>query len=130
MADLDWIRSLKMQLRVLGIEGSMWNAQRVPSLAPLEGFDLDALFLTNTIIADKSLAALHAMSGLKYLGTARNAPRKEFEALKEALPGLHCDWFSIEMWDRAHKLVSGEARSVPVELSLPGTCEIRLPPRS
>ncbi|MCB2066299.1 MAG: hypothetical protein KDE15_06630 [Erythrobacter sp.] len=98
MADIEWLRPLAPQLKVLGIEGSLYTAQSIPSLAPLAAFDLDALFLTGTRLGDQSLAPLQAMQGLKFLGTALNAPRAEFDALHAALPHLLCDWFRPEMW--------------------------------
>jgi hypothetical protein len=98
MNNLDWLRPLERRLKVFGIEGSMYTAQRIDSLAPLEGFALEALFLTNTSIGDRSLAPLRTMDSLRYLSTARNAPRAEFEALHTAQPQLECDWFEPEMW--------------------------------
>ena len=98
LTKLDWLRPLANRLKVLGIEGSMWDAQKIPTLAPLDGFALEALFLTNTKLEDQSFAPLRSMTSLKFLGTALNAPRAEFEALQAALPELHCDWFAPEMW--------------------------------
>lgn len=98
MTTLDWLRPFRDRLTVLGVEGSLWTAQRLASLKPLEGFALEALFLTNTRVADKSLAPLHAMPNLQYLGTARFYPRAEFEALHKARPALECDWFRDEIW--------------------------------
>ena len=98
MADLEWLRPLSGRLRVLGIEGSLYTAQRIPSLGPLEGFALEALFLTNTKLGDQSLAPLRTMGSLKFLGTALNAPRVEFEALRNAEPQLQCEWFRPEIW--------------------------------
>lgn len=99
MIDLSWLRPLHDRLKVLGIEGGMYSVQRIPTLAPLEGFALHALFLTSTSLADQSLAALHNMETLRYLGTARNAPFDEFAALRAARPQLQCDWFDPAMWD-------------------------------
>jgi hypothetical protein len=101
ISDLDWLQPLKRCLKVLGIEGGMYTPQHIDTLAPLEGFALEALFLTNTRIADQSLAPLRTMDSLKYLGTARNVPRAEFEALHAAQPQLECDWFHPEMWTLA-----------------------------
>ncbi|WP_435418300.1 hypothetical protein WAB17_01605 [Parerythrobacter aurantius] len=98
LADLDWLRPLAGRLKVLGIEGSMYTAQRIPSLAPLDRFALEALFLTNTKLDDQSLSALRGMNSLRFLGTALNAPRSEFEALHAAQPQVQCDWFRPEMW--------------------------------
>src|SRR5690606_6423383 len=44
MTSLDWLAPLGERLAVLGIEGSMWTMQKVPSLAPLAGFAFEALF--------------------------------------------------------------------------------------
>ncbi len=98
MTDLEWLRPLVGQLRVLGVEGSMYTAQRIPTLTPLEGFALEALFLTSTKLGDQSLAPLRTMNSLKFLGAALNAPRVEFEALHAAQPQLECKWFRAEMW--------------------------------
>ena len=93
LAGLDWLRPLKDRLVALGIEGSLYTAQRIPSLAPLEGFGLEALFLTNTRLDDQDLAPIATMPNLRYLGTALNAPKARFLALKAARPGLECSWF-------------------------------------
>jgi hypothetical protein len=98
MADLDWLVPLRDRLTVLGIEGSMWTRQRIPTLAPLAGFAVEALFLTATTIADRSLAPLCSMPNLNFLGTARNAPRAQFQALHAARPDLICDWLREDRW--------------------------------
>lgn len=98
--DIEWVRPLKQQLKVFGIEGSMYTTQHIASLKPLEGFRLEALFLTNTQIRDQNLAPLRSMGSLKFLGTALNAPRAEFEALHSAQPQVKCDWFDPLMWVR------------------------------
>lgn len=130
MSDLNWLRPLSGRLRVLGIEGGMYTAQRIPTLRPLEEFALDALFLTNTVLGDKSFAPLHGMTGLIFLGTSRNAPRTEFEALHEALPQLYCDWFQPAMWGGLDKLVSDHVAVESVDLRLPEIVGIRLAPRA
>lgn len=98
MTTLDWLKPLSAQLVVLGIEGSMWTNQRIPSLTPLTGFLVEALFLTSTRIADGSLKPLQTMPNLKFIGTAKNASRAEFTALHAARPDVVCDWFRDEMW--------------------------------
>lgn len=98
LATLDWLAPLASQLKVLGIEGSMSTTQRIESLAPLASFDLEALFLASTRLADQDLTPLHGMKNLKLLQTAINAPRREFEALKEALPDCVCSWFDPANW--------------------------------
>jgi hypothetical protein len=67
---LDWLAPLGQQLKVLGVEGSTWTAQKLESLRPL---------------AD--------CPDLKYLGCARFAPKEEFEALKALRPDISCQWF-------------------------------------
>ena len=98
LSALDWLRPLAGQIKVLGIEGSMYTKQKIESLRPLAEFDLEALFLSSTHIADQDLSPLHGLSGLRYLNTAINAPRSEFEALKRVLPDLYCTWFDPENW--------------------------------
>jgi hypothetical protein len=98
MTSLDWLEPLAGRLTVLGVEGSMWTRQRIPSLAPLSGFLAEALFLSSTSIGDRSLKPLQSMPNLRFLGTARNAPRSEFVALQAARPSLVCDWFSESLW--------------------------------
>ena len=98
LADIDWLRPLRGQVKVLGIEGSMYTTQHIASLEPLEGFALEALFLTNTQIRDQDLAPLRSMNSLRFLGTALNAPRTEFDALHAAQPQLECAWFDPKMW--------------------------------
>jgi hypothetical protein len=129
MADIEWIRPMRDRLRVLGIEGSMYTAQRIPTLSPLEHFDLEAIFMTNTKLIDKSFASLRAMTSLKYFSTARNVPRAEFEALHAALPNLHCDWFQSVMWTNMTEIVSGRVRVPDFDLRLPES-KLRLPLRS
>lgn len=98
LAALDWLAPLAGQLKVLGIEGSLDTNQKIESLAPLAGFDLEALFLTSTRIADQDLTPLHGMTNLRYLRTAINAPRAQFEALHAALPECECQWFDPAAW--------------------------------
>ena len=99
LRDLEWLRPLAKRLKVLGFEGSMYTTQQVESLTPIAGFDLEALFLTSTKLHDQDLRPLHGMKNLRLLGTALNAPRAEFEALKKALPNLECSWFNPAAWD-------------------------------
>ncbi|MGB3472672.1 MAG: hypothetical protein WBA51_17795 [Erythrobacter sp.] len=98
MTALDWLKPLAPRLRVLGIEGSMHTDMKIDSLAPLEGFQLGALLLRSTRIADQDLTPLHSMTSLEFFNTALNAPRSQFEALQHALPTLQCDWFYWEKW--------------------------------
>ncbi len=96
---LDWVRPMKDRLRVLGIEGSMYTAQTIPSLAPLEGSAVEALFLTNTRLDDQDLSPIATMPNIRFLGTAINAPRSQFFALRDAKPDLECRWFDEAAWD-------------------------------
>ena len=98
LTSLDWLRPLKGRLKALGIEGSLWTKQRIPTLKPLEGFDLEALFLTGTSLDDQDLSPIATMPNIKFLGTAINAPRSQFEALHRAKPELECDWFDPQAW--------------------------------
>ena len=95
---LDWLRPLKSQLRALGVEGSMYTAQRIASLKPLEGFALEALFLTNTKLGDQDLSPIATMPNIRFLGTGINAPRAQFFALRDAKPDLQCGWFDPAHW--------------------------------
>lgn len=98
LVSLDWLRPFKDRLLALGIEGSTWTKQRIPTLAPLEGFALEALFLTGTRLSDHDLSPVATMPRLRFLGTARNAPKEQFMALKMANPELECTWFEERMW--------------------------------
>jgi hypothetical protein len=72
--------------------------QPLDSLAPLEGFALEALFLTNTRLADQDLSAIATMPNIRFLGTGINAPRAQFFALRDAKPELECQWFDERVW--------------------------------
>jgi len=98
LRDLDWLRPLGDRLVALGVEGSMWTPQPIDSLAPLEGFALEALFLTNTRLADQDLAPVATLPNLRFLGTSLNAPKAQFMALKAAKPTLQCSWFNEAQW--------------------------------
>ena len=95
---LDFLRPLKDQLVALGVEGSMYTAQTIASLAPLDGFALEALFLTNTKLEDQDLSPIATMPNIRFLGTAINAPRAQFFALRDAKPDLECQWFDEKVW--------------------------------
>ena len=98
MHALDWLRPMKDRLVALGIEGSMYTPQALGSLSPLEGFALEALFLTNTRLGDQDLSPIATMPNIRFLGSALNAPRAEFFALRDAKPGLECSWFEDKIW--------------------------------
>lgn len=95
---LDWLKPLKDQLVALGVEGSMYTVQPIDSLVPLEGFALEALFLTNTRLEDQDLSPIATMPNIRLLGTGINAPRAQFFALRDAKPGLECQWFDEKAW--------------------------------
>ena len=95
---LDFLRPLKDQLVALGVEGSMYTAQTIATLAPLDGFALEALFLTNTKLEDQDLSPIATMPNIRFLGTAINAPRAQFFALRDAKPDLECQWFDGAAW--------------------------------
>jgi len=99
LTDLEWVRPLAKQLKVFGIEGSINSTQHIDSLSPLADFELEALLITSTRLADQSLRPLRNMKSLRLLATALNAPRAEFDALKESLPGLECYWFGPASWE-------------------------------
>lgn len=117
VADLDWVRGLPALevlglenlprvsslaplsaltgLRSLGVEGSMWTAMRVESLAPLRPLqELEYLFLTNLRVQDRSLQPLHGLTSLQVLQCARYFDEAEFAALQAARPDLSCSWFA------------------------------------
>lgn len=93
LAGFDWLAPLKDRLWSLGVEGSIWAMQKVPSLKPLAGFGFEALFLTSVRLQDKDLTPLADCPNLKHLVCARFAPRKNFEALKALRPDIQCLWF-------------------------------------
>ncbi len=93
MGGLEWLAPLKHQLGVLGIEGSLYTLQKVPSLAPLAGFAFEALCMTSVQLADKDLRSLASCSNLRHLGCARFAPKSRFEELKALRPDIDCSWF-------------------------------------
>lgn len=77
----------------LAVEGSVWTAMRVATLAPLAGLQaLEGLFLTNLRVEDRSLRPLHGLAKLRVLQCARFFPEGEFRALAAARPGLACSW--------------------------------------
>ena len=93
MGGLEWLAPLKGQLASLGIEGSMWTMQKVPSIAPLAGFAFEALCMTSVQLADKDLTPLAACPSLRHFSCARFAPKASFDALKALRPDIDCLWF-------------------------------------
>lgn len=110
--ELTWLRALALEnfprvgslqplarlngLRALGVEGSMWTTMKVDSLQPLSSLaNLEYLFLTNLRSKDRSLQALHSLTGLKVLECANRFAKGEMERLREALPNTRCQWFDM-----------------------------------
>ena len=96
--DLEWMRPLRESLKVLGLEGSVSTDQRAASLAPLEGFGLEALFMTSAMLKDKDISPLLTCPALRVFMGTRMAPRAQYEALEAANPDLICPWFDWERW--------------------------------
>lgn len=98
LTDLEWLASAH-HLEVLGIEGSIWTNQRIPTLAPLAGLrGLRAFFATSVRLDDQDLSPLAACPSLEFLGCARLAPHREFVELADAKPDLECSWFRAASW--------------------------------
>lgn len=98
LATIDWLSGAH-HLEVVGIEGSTWTIQKIPSLLPLAGLrGLRAFFAVSTRLGDKSLASLADCPNLEFLGCANFAPREEFERLRNRKPDLVCTWFRPESW--------------------------------
>ncbi|MEQ1893540.1 MAG: hypothetical protein ABL998_13420 [Planctomycetota bacterium] len=91
--ELDPLSALT-SLKALGVEGSIWTAMRVDTLAPLSRLiGLESLFLISLRVADRSLRPLHALTRLRVLRAAAYYPDEEFRSLRQALPHLRCCWF-------------------------------------
>jgi Leucine-rich repeat (LRR) protein len=75
-------------LEGLGIDGSMWKAQKIDTLKPLEKLvNLKYLTLVNTRIKDRSFDPLLHLTNLVRFHCSWNYPEAEFEKLKQ-LPNL------------------------------------------
>jgi len=75
-------------LEGLGIDGSIWTAQKIDTLKPLAKLrNLKYLTLINTRLKDKSFGPLLNLTELVRLESSWNYPEAEFEKLK-ALPKL------------------------------------------
>lgn len=75
-------------LEGLGIDGSIWTAQKIDTLKPLAKLrNLKYLTLSNTKIKDKSFDPLLGLSELVRFNSSWNYPEAEFEKLK-VLPKL------------------------------------------
>jgi hypothetical protein len=98
MTDISWLAD-SHHLEVIGIEGSMWTEQRIPTLRPLAGlWSLRAFFAVSARLGDRDLSPLAECPNLQFLGCARLAPRDEFERLHARKPTLVCSWFRPEQW--------------------------------
>jgi len=101
MKDIEWLADAH-HLDVIGIEGSMWTIQKIPTLAPLAGLKGMRAFLATAVrLGEKNLFPLAECPRLEYLSCARFAPREEFEMLRKLKPGLRCSWFDSDMWASA-----------------------------
>ncbi|MBM1172050.1 hypothetical protein [Microvirga arabica] len=98
MADITWLSGAH-HLEVIGIEGSTWTDQKIPSLAPLAGLKgLRAFLAVSTRLDDKDLSPLAECPNLEFLHCAMIAPREEFERLHRRMPNVVCSWFRPERW--------------------------------
>ena len=80
-------------LEALGIEGSMYTKQKIPTLEPLSQIDsLQAVFLSSVQLTDKNLDYLAKLPNLNYLSCARFAPKSSFDSLRALMPNLVCRW--------------------------------------
>jgi Leucine-rich repeat (LRR) protein len=82
------ILSKLTSLEGLGIDGSIWTAQKIDTLKPLKTlFNLKYLTVTNTRIQDKSFDPLLKLVELVRFNSSWNYPEAEFDKLK-SLPNL------------------------------------------
>jgi Leucine-rich repeat (LRR) protein len=82
------ILSQLTSLEGLGIDGSIWTAQKIDTLKPLANLhNLKYLTLTNTRIKDKSFDPILNLTELVRFESSWNYPEAEFEKLK-TLPKL------------------------------------------
>lgn len=93
--ELGWIRPLKNRLTKLGLDGSINTTQKLASLDPLDGFEMEELGLSNVSVKDKDLSPLITCRKLKKLVCAKAvSPFEGFMALADARPDMACDWFN------------------------------------
>jgi hypothetical protein len=77
-----------VKLEGLSIDGSMWTAQKIDTLKPLEKLEnLRYLTLINTSIKDRSFDPIMHLANLVRFQSSWNYPEAEFEKLKQ-LPNL------------------------------------------
>jgi hypothetical protein len=75
-------------LEGLGLDGSIWTAQKIDTLKPLAPLkNLKYLTLTNTRLKDKSFDPILKLTELVRFESSWNYPEGEFQKLK-ALPKL------------------------------------------
>lgn len=99
MTDIGWLAGAH-HLEVIGIEGSMWADQKIPTLAPIGGLrGLRAFFATSARLGDKDLSPLAECPRLEYLHCTRLVRQEEFERLHRLKPDLVCYWFQPAVWD-------------------------------
>lgn len=102
--DIDWLTTLDLEqlnkvadfddlagmatLNGLGVDGSIWTAQKINSLRPFGQLtSLKYLTLTNTRAKDKSFDPIQNLRELVRFNSSWNYPKVEFEKLR-ALPKL------------------------------------------
>lgn len=87
ISDFGVISKLR-DLQGLGMDGSMWTAQKIDSLDPLRSLkNLKYLTMTNSSVKGKSFDPLLDLKELRRFNCSWNYPETEFEKLK-ALPKL------------------------------------------
>lgn len=81
VSDFSIVSGLK-SLEGLGIDGSIWTAQKIDTLKPLEeSHNLRYVTLTNTKVHDKSLDPILRLDKLVRFDSSWNFPEAEFEKL-------------------------------------------------
>ncbi|QNR25168.1 leucine-rich repeat domain-containing protein [Croceimicrobium hydrocarbonivorans] len=82
ISDFSAIAKLQ-QLQGLGINGSMWTAQKIDSLEPIRNLkELKYLSLRNSQIKDKSFDPILGLQQLVRFDSSWNYPESEFDKLK------------------------------------------------
>jgi Leucine-rich repeat (LRR) protein len=88
-------------LEGLGLDGSIWTAQKIDTLKPLQTLsNLKYLTLTNTRIQDQSLRPILALTELVRFYCSWNYPEEEFEKLKSM---SNLKYGNVETSWREHK---------------------------
>lgn len=92
LTDLSFL-DINQPLEAIGVEGSMYTKQKLPTLKPLSSLkSLQAIFLSSVQLTDKNLDYLAALPNLAYLSCARFAPKSSFDSLRYLMPDLICTW--------------------------------------